>query len=268
MLAVAKPCMAPDAIAATVNYFPKQHQANGEAVDSPAPDARRVIMRNGRLDPSEFVLDREGFCLVHHVAKAVDFFDSDEVRRVHYPEVEALVTAKTGASQVIAFDHKLRTSDVELRETGKARGIVRNVHIDCTESSGPECLRFHLPEQADSLLQHRFAIVQVWRPIGGPVEAFPLGVCDSRSLSIDDLVTSKSDFGGQVRQSYSVCYNPDHHWYWFPRMRCDEALVFKVYDSLNDGRARWAPHAAFEDPTSPVDAQPRQCIQIRTFAFF
>ena len=34
-------------------------------------------------------------------------------------------------------------------------------------------------------------------------------------------------------------------------MRRDEALVFKVYDSAEDGRARWGAHTSFIDPTTP-----------------
>jgi len=33
-------------------------------------------------------------------------------------------------------------------------------------------------------------------------------------------------------------------------MRREEAYVFKVFDSMKDGRARWTAHTAFEDPTS------------------
>jgi hypothetical protein len=51
-------------------------------------------------------------------------------------------------------------------------------------------------------------------------------------------------------------------------MRREEALVFKVYDSLKDGRARWTAHTAFDDPTSPPHARPRESIEIRTLAFF
>jgi hypothetical protein len=51
-------------------------------------------------------------------------------------------------------------------------------------------------------------------------------------------------------------------------MRRDEALVFKVYDSEKDGRARFTPHTSFEDPTSPPNARPRQSIEVRAFAFF
>jgi hypothetical protein len=51
-------------------------------------------------------------------------------------------------------------------------------------------------------------------------------------------------------------------------MRRDEALVFKTYESLDDGRARWTAHTAFVDPTAPRDARPRESIEIRTLAFF
>jgi hypothetical protein len=51
-------------------------------------------------------------------------------------------------------------------------------------------------------------------------------------------------------------------------MRRDEAIVFKVFDSAKDGRARWSAHTAFDDPTSPPNARPRESIEIRTLAFF
>ncbi len=51
-------------------------------------------------------------------------------------------------------------------------------------------------------------------------------------------------------------------------MRREEAIVFKVFDSMKDGRARWGAHTAFDDPTSPPNAPPRESIEIRTLAFF
>jgi len=63
-------------------------------------------------------------------------------------------------------------------------------------------------------------------------------------------------------------YNPRHRWYYFPKMRRDEALVFKVYDSATDGRARFTPHSSFDNPTSPPGAHARQSIEARAFAFF
>ena len=125
-----------------------------------------------------------------------------------------------------------------------------------------------VPDEAEDLLRRRFAIVQVWRPIRHPVETFPLAICDARSLSPADLVISERIYPNRVGQTYAITYNPEHVWYWFPRMRREEALVFKVFDSATDGRARWTAHTAFEDPTAPPHARPRESIEIRTLAFF
>jgi hypothetical protein len=70
------------------------------------------------------------------------------------------------------------------------------------------------------------------------------------------------------RQVYSVGYNPRHRWFYYPRLRIDEALVFKCFDSATDGRARFSAHTAFNDPATPVNAAPRESIEVRSFAFF
>jgi hypothetical protein len=166
------------------------------------------------------------------------------------------------------FDHTLRTASDRQRESQKIRDIVSRVHNDYTEWSGPQRVRDVAPAEADALLSRRFAIIQVWRPIRLPVESFPLAICDARSVSFDDFVISERRYPNRVGQTYAITYNPQHKWFWFPRMRREEAIVFKVFDSLKDGRARWTAHTAFDDPTSPPNARPRESIEIRTLAFF
>jgi hypothetical protein len=236
-------------------------------------DPRRVTIHNARLNNAQlngdrFALDRDGFRFVRHDTKVVDFFNEDQIRKVYYPEMEALVKAKSGAARVVVFDHTLRTADDEQREARKIREVVRRVHNDYTEWSGPQRVRDLLPEEADDLLSRRFAIVQVWRPIRHPVESFPLAICDARSISPNDFVVNERRYPDRIGQTYAITYNPEHRWYWLPRMKRDEALVFKVFDSAKDGRARWSAHTAFEDPTSPPNARPRESIEIRTLAFF
>ncbi len=120
-------------------------------------DPRHVPIHNARLHSDPFVLDREGFRFVRHDTAVADFFDEDQVRRVYYPEMEALVKAESGASRVVVFDHTLRTADDEQREARKIREVVRRVHNDYTEWSGPQRVRDLLPQEADDLLQRRFA---------------------------------------------------------------------------------------------------------------
>ncbi len=277
MVEIAEAETAPDTIEAILNYLVDTGETpftftggpgSTEVRSSGQLDPHRVVIHNGRRVADGFALERDGFRFVHHDTKMADFFAEAELRRIYYPEMEALVKAETGASRIVVFDHTLRTADDAVREALKIREVVRRVHNDYTEWSGPQRVRDLLPKEADELLKRRFAIVQVWRPIRHPVETFPLALCDAATLAAKDLVVSERRYPGRVGQTYAITYNPDHRWYWFPRMRRDEALVFKVYDSAKDGRARWTPHTAFDDPTSPPHARPRESIEIRTLAFF
>ena len=269
--------VAPNTIEATLNYIANDGNkiftitagpGGSDVRSGGTPDPRRIVMHNGRPHADEFTLERDGFRFVRHDTKVADFYDEDEIRRIYYPEMEALIKAESGAKRVVVFDHTLRTADDEMREAKKIREVVRRVHNDYTEWSGPQRVRDILPDEADNLLKRRFAIIQVWRPIRHPVETFPLGIADARSLSPDNLVISERRYPGRTGQTYAITYDPAHKWFWFPRMRREEALVFKVYDSMTDGRARWTAHTAFDDPTAPPDAKPRESIEIRTLAFF
>ena len=232
------------------------------------PDKRRVTIEDGRPYADSFALERNGFRFLRHPTAMRDFFDEAAVRSLYYREMEELVKRESGAARVVVFDHTLRTADDAAREAKKIREVVRRVHNDYTEWSGPQRLRDLLPDEADALLRRRFAIIQVWRPIKHTVETAPLAIADAASLADSDLVVSERRYPGRVGQTYAVRYNPAHRWYWFPRMAPDEALVFKTYESLKDGRARWTAHTAFDDPTAPAGARPRESIEIRTLAFF
>jgi hypothetical protein len=269
--------VAPDTIEATLNYIVDDGKPVFTIVAAPGgsdtrsgatPDPRRVIIHNGRHAAKDFVLEKNGFRFVRHDTKIADFFDEDEIRRVYYPEMEALIKAESGAKRVVVFDHTLRTADDELRESKKIREVVRRVHNDYTEWSAPQRVRDILPDEAENLLQRRFAVIQVWRPIRHPVETYPLAMADAQTLSPSDMIVSERRAPGRIGQTYAIKYNPAHKWYWFPRMRREEAFVFKVFDSMKDGRARWTAHTAFEDPTTPPRARPRESIEIRTLAFF
>jgi hypothetical protein len=195
------------------------------------------------------------------------FHDPDEIATVYYPEMERLIADHTGAARVHVFDHTLRTSDESVREARQMREPVRAVHNDYTAWSGPQRVRDFFPDRAEALLRNRFAIVQVWRAIDKPVERDPLAIADARSLAERDFIAAERRFPDRVGEIYQFRYNPAHRWYYFPRMRRDEALVFKVHDS-DAGRARWGAHSAFEDPTTPAGAPMRESIEIRAFAFF
>jgi hypothetical protein len=277
MAQIAELDTAPDTIEANLSYLASAADPLVTYVAAPGGRDQRVgggsethpvVMHNGRLRADRFEFEREGFRFVDYATKVGDFFNDAEVRRVYYPECEALIKRESGAKRVVVFDHTLRTASDEQRETRKIRDIVRRVHNDYTEWSGPQRVREIMGEEADELLRGRFAIIQVWRPINHPVESFPLAICDAQSVNPANLVVNERRYQDRVGQTYAITHDAAERWYWFPQMRADEALVFKVYESLKDGRARWTAHTAFADPTSPPHPRPRESIEIRTLAFF
>ena len=231
-------------------------------------EAHEVEIRDARALRGQLDLDREGFVLVDHATRVRDFFDPEELKRVYYPEAIELVQRVSGASRVVLFDHTLRSGDENEREARLVREPVLSAHNDYTEWSGPQRVRDLLPDEAERLLERRFAIIQVWRSIADPILRNPLAFTDARSVAFDDLNVSERRYPDRVGQTYRLSYNPAHRWYYFSAMRRDEALVFKVYDSMLDGRARFVPHTSFENPLAPKDAPPRRSIEIRTLAFF
>jgi len=227
----------------------------------------RTRIYDARPVAGSLSLDREGFALTRHDTAVADFYDEKQVREIYYPEIERLVAEATGAEKVLVFDHTIRVA-----ERAVERGLrtpVQMVHNDYTDKSGPQRVRDLLPaDEAEARLKHRFVEINVWRPINGPVEAWPLALADARSIAPADVIACDLIYADRTGEILYGIYNPNHRWNYFPRMERHEATLIKCYDSLKDGRARFSLHTAFEDPTTPENAPPRESIEIRTLAFF
>ena len=225
-----------------------------------------MTLRNGRLH--QFTLEANGFMLVEHKTAVKDFFNEGELNSLYHTEVEQLIKKHSGAQRVVVFDHTLRSGNEGEREARLIREPVLSAHNDYTEWSGPQRVRDLLPDEAEALLARRFAIIQVWRAINRPIQSNPLAIADARSVAFEDFMLAERRYPNRVGQTYRLRYSPKHQWFYFPEMRRDEALVFKVYDSAKDGRARFTAHTSFDDPTTPAGAPPRQSIEARALAFF
>jgi hypothetical protein len=143
------------------------------------------------------------------------------------------------------------------------------VHNDYTWESAPQRVRDLMGDEAEALLARRFAIVNLWRPIGLPALDSPLALCDAASLDAErDLVVNELIYPDRVGQTFSVRWHPEHRWYYRRGLRPDQAILIKGYDSAADGRARLSVHAAFADPGTPPGTPPRQSIEVRTLVFW
>ena len=169
----------------------------GVPYNSGSYESRSLPIHDGRAIAQQLSLDEQGFTLVRHRSAVSDFYNDDEVRRIYYPEAQQLLAEATGAFKVVVFDHLVRKRDPERTpltfgrpRSGAVRGPVGRVHADFTPRSAPNRVRLEVGADAEQLLQHRFAVINVWRAIRGPLRDAPLAVLDGSSLAPADLVAS------------------------------------------------------------------------------
>ena len=232
---------------------------------------QEVSIHDGRHDKLSSSLDVEGFRLVSQISEVDDFYDDAQVESTYHEEVKTLLTQMTDAVRIEIFDDTRRSSSLPQQRDKNIREPADIVHNDYTAASGIKRMQDYFADdvdEAEKLLQRRFAIVNVWRSIAGPVLNHPLVLCDATTVGPEDLVSVERRAEDRIGELQVALYNPEHRWYYFPAMQMDEALLFKTFDSETDGRARFTIHTSFENPHAPADAPPRESIETRCLVFF
>lgn len=224
---------------------------------------QEVTLEDLRGQEQRFDLDHNAFDTYQNIKSAeTEFKDDEKIRAVYYPEVEKLLLDNIpNARRVILFDHTVR------RPTGN-RNPVQRVHVDQTPMSAAERVRLHAPEDAEELLQGRYRIINVWRPLNGPVMGFSLAVADSQTVQDEDLVPIEHRYPHRNGQTAAVQYNPNQKWYYWSGMKNEDRLLLKCFDSDETvGQYGRVPHTAFEDPRTPQGAVGRESIEVRALVF-
>lgn len=238
--------------------------------ESGAYERRLMAMTDARAHVAQLSIDAEGFELWDAPTAVRNFLDDDEVRAVYHAESVDLALAVTGARRAVVFDHLVRQREPDRAAVTFGRkganglpAVNGRIHNDYTEASGRRRLDLVLQQAGEATRVGRYAIVNIWRSIGGPVLDTPLAVCDARSVMAGDLVDSEVRYPRRTGEIYHLVHSPRHRWSYFPAMDRHEALVFKQYDSQMGGVARFVPHSAFDLPHIPPDAPLRQSIELR-----
>lgn len=250
--------------------FLSQAYTGGDAEFLFDVEQHAVPLADMRPEAERFTLDREGFALRRATTNAGDLYDDAVVEGVYRDEIEALLKQELGASRVVVFDATRRSDGGKgAKNKDGARGVASRIHVDYTAKSGPQRARDVLGDaEVDRLLAEgkRLVQVNVWRPITGPVQRAPLALADASSIEPQDLVATDQVFPDRVGEIYHLAHNPGQRWYWAPQMTRDEVLLIKGWDSLEDGRAQFTPHTAFEIPDQDPSAPARESIEVRTYA--
>lgn len=266
-----------------LNYF--QPPASGEVPFNfvePQPEGQsqnnytvldhKVKVHDIRGRESEFSLDKDAFQVIQNVPESAEksFTDDESIKQNYYPEVEKLLLDNIeGSNKIFIFDHTIRRGGSDSRSL---RGPVNRTHIDQTGEAARLRVFTHLPEEAEKLVQGRYRIVNVWRPLNGPISASPLAVASSSSVDDKDLIPIEHRYPHRTGWTAGVVYNPSQKWYYLSGMKNDERFFLECYDSdvLKEGssvQGGRVPHSAFTDPRTPAEAPARESIEVRALVF-
>ncbi|KAK0638497.1 hypothetical protein B0T16DRAFT_421263 [Cercophora newfieldiana] len=262
-----------------MNYYLEAEDGSPPAptyVDRPETYDRPIYPLNVTVtditgNEGAYTLDSHGFQLVQHKSTETEFLDDAKIKAEYYPETEQLLKDATGASRIFIFDHTIRRQPKDTRTPGTTnsstalRGPVRRVHIDQSYSASLNRVSHHLPSEASTLLQNRFQIINVWRPIR-TIFKDPLAVADANSVPESDLVGVGLIYPDRKGETYTVRPNKGHKWYFKYAQRPDEVTLIKCFDTREDV-ARRVPHSAFVDEREE-DKEARESIEVRALVFY
>jgi len=255
-------------------------------------DARRIGEYYPGLSPnSPESMDRLGVSLAHLESRCSNFYDSAEVERVFYPEIEKLLLEFfPGATDALVYNHDVfdkdyagdRTEDQDNKNPGVNARYANIVHNDLNDNSGRVRCRELLTKnlrnfgrtqhyteaEADAKMSRRFMSINLAKPME-TVEQFPFVLCAWPSFADQPYITNYRIYDDRVGETTRFTHRPDHEWYWFPRQTSTEVSMLKCYDSVTDGSvSRWSFHTACVDPTAPADARCRKNVVVRSYVFF
>ena len=254
-------------------YFASSAGANAShKIDQPmqivSVDVNDARDRNDNDEGREFGMHPSGFDLLEFPTQVSNFLEPEQIASTYEAELETFLKAATGCIRVHIFDHTVRASDPKLREIKNIREPANLVHNDYTSNSGFVCLRENLGEDAEHLAKSRFQIVNVWRPLVDPVEDYPLALCDARSVALSQLIDAERRAPNHTGEIQLAVHDSAQHWFYYSAMRPPEVLLFKTFDSKNDGVNPSSIHSAIRLPDAPSNAKPRESIESRAFVFY
>jgi hypothetical protein len=255
-------------------------------------DARRIGEYYPGLSPeSPECMDRLGVSLAHLESKCSNFYDSAEVERVFYPEIEKLLLEFfPDATDALVYNHDVfdkdyagdRREDQDNKNPGVNAGYANLVHNDLNDNSGRVRCRelltrnlrnfgrtqHYTEAEADRKMSRRFMSINLAKPME-TVEQYPFVLCAWPSFADQPYITNYRIYDDRVGETTRFTYRPEHEWYWFPHQTPTEVSMLKCYDSATDGSvSRWSFHTACVDPTAPADARCRKNVVVRSFVFF
>ena len=117
----------------------------------------------------------------------------------------------------------------EADDSADRRQPVSQVHVDQTTASAIARVHRHLPaSEVPKLLENRFQIINLWRPIATPTLDWPLALCDYRSIDLKhEVIPVKLIFPDREGETLGVKYSENHKWKYLSGMTPEEFVLIK-----------------------------------------
>ncbi|CAN9414365.1 unnamed protein product [Alternaria alternata] len=239
-------------------------------------DVQNVPIKDMRPIKDELSLDGEGFVVADFASTLTydEFFEEEKLRAVFADELRKFWKDRYGVKAVYIHECVIRKRG---SSPGKGYGQpVQEAHTGmvvkqlCHESIFSmrtdytiDYIRQLIPQlvghNAVDILARRFQMVNLWKPLRGPLRDWPLAVCDYSSVSSIDMIRVDEVHKQDILESHGVQYSPSQKWYYLSDMKPSEMLIFKAADSHMEGAV---PHSAFKD-TRYESELPRESIELR-----
>ncbi|GAA5855750.1 hypothetical protein JCM3766R1_002223 [Sporobolomyces carnicolor] len=236
-----------------------------DTVDVPLFDLREEFESLGSAASQ---LDERGYAAIKHASAfaSIEGLKSVETTNLYLEECCDLYKDILGADKVVAWNSVIRSNNEaaipDVRETrqkavqkdtppaGTVKAISSSAHVDQDEGYARVVAK---RAAGDDVFERyrRVQIVNLWRPLQGPVTNAPLAVCSYRSLDFEeDLMRCAGAYGTH----WSISHSPEQRWSYISHQMPDEALLLRCYDSHMgaEGQALFSAHTAVDVNDEPL----------------
>ncbi|KAF1738929.1 hypothetical protein CRV24_000858 [Beauveria bassiana] len=222
-----------------VSHIPKARVTNHQ-------NDERNVVAHPLTDATQFSLEKHGFCIIQaktNLNRDLAFKRKREVQKDYWYEIEAILHENfPHYSRIECYDFTIRKRDpdfpINIRTYTNVEQPARRPHSDCTPRGAHMNLEHAFPDQQSFWEGKDFDIINVWRPLRGPNNDWPLAMCDWQTIDpAKDVRVNDAIRKNRVDENAILHYNENHKWYFMPNQTEEELIVFRNADSLGQ-RAR------------------------------
>lgn len=217
--------------------------------------------------------DKTGFAVRKLSSKMAyeDFDDDSRIWAVYFKDLEVHLKDFLGAQEVKFFRYGIRKRHAEFPvSTGQEYEFAQPTsiaHVDATLDSTREEMVKQFADRANDLMLKRFQWINVWKPLRGPVNDWPLCFCDASTVDSGDAHATDMVYPDYYTENLSLRFNAGQKWYFLSDHAVEEIIVFKQSDS-DPTAVSGVPHCSFANPTASSSELPRESIEARALIVY